>query len=262
MDTGTQAIVEKALREAGVPPENINLTPDEVTPPITFPPRPGVVYQPPKAEEGVEGKKEATPTKVEEPTEKPLTRAEIVQILDEHSRRFQSITDRRVAQLQGQLGTALQQLQQAQEARALEGMPIEDQLKVRLDRMEKQLGQFGQPAPQQQLLSYEDVVGYVQSFGLKQDDPRLDWAAEEDNPNAGLKRLQTSIAKAVKEDNEKAVKASKDEAQKAIAKLRKDLGVDKVPTSGASGAGIPNLDKLSPMEKIELGFRLKKEEQG
>ena len=260
MDTGTQAIVEKALREAGVPPENINLTPDEVTPPVAFPPRPGVVYQPPKAEEGVGGKKEATPTKVEEPTEKPLTKAEIVQILDEHSRRFQSITDRRVAQLQGQLGTALQQLQQAQEARALEGMPIEDQLKVRLDRLEKQ---FGQPAPQQQpVISYEDVVEYVQSLGLKPDDPRLDWAAEEDNPNAGLKRLQTSIAKAVKEDNEKAVKASKDEAQKAIAKLRKDLGVDKVPTSGASGAGIPNLDKLSPMEKIDLGFRLKKEEQG
>ena len=259
MDTETQAIVEKALREAGVPPENINLTPDEVTPPTAFPPRPGVVYQPPKAEEGVGGKKEATPAEVEEPTEKPLTKAEIVQILDEHSRRFQSITDRRVAQLQGQLGTALQQLQQAQEARALENMSPEDQLKVRLDRLERQ---FGQPAPQQQLISYEDVVGYVQSFGLKQGDPRLDWAAEEDNPNAGLKRLQTSIAKAVKEDNEKAVKASKDEAQKAIAKLRKDLGVDKVPTSGASGAGIPNLDKLSPMEKIDLGFRLKKEEQG
>ena len=260
MDAETQTIVEKALREAGVPPENINLTPDEVTPPIAFPPRPGVVYQPPpKAEEGVGGKKEATPTKVEEPTEKPLTKAEIVQILDEHSRRIQSITDRRVAQLQGQLGTALQQLQQAQEARALENMSPEDQLKVRLDRLEKQ---FGQPAPQQQLLSYEDVVGYVQSFGLKQDDPRLDWAAEEDNPNAGLKRLQTSIAKAVKEDNEKAVKASKDEAQKAIAKLRKDLGVDKVPTSGASGAGMPNLDKLSPLDKIDLGFKLKKEEQG
>ena len=259
MDTETQAIVEKALREAGVPPENINLTPDEVTPPIAFPPRPGVVYQPPKAEEGVEGKKEITPTKVEEPTEKPLTKAEIVQMLDEHSRRFQSITDRRVAQLQGQLGTALHQLQQAQEARALEGMPIEDQLKVRLDRLEKQ---FGQPAPQQPVISYEDVVGYVQSFGLKQDDPRLDWAAEEANPNAGLKRLQTSIAKAVKEDNEKAVKASKNEAQKAIAKLRKDLGVDKVSTSGASGAGMPNLDKLSPLEMIDLGFRLKKEEQG
>ena len=260
MDIETQAIVEKALREAGVPPENINLTPDEVTPPITFPPRPGVVYQPPKAEEGVEGKKEATPTKVEEPTEKPLTKAEIVQILDEHSRRFQSITDRRVAQLQGQLGTALQQLQQAQEARALEGMPIEDQLKVRMDRMEKQ---FRQPAPQQQpVISYEDVVEYVQSLGLKPDDPRLDWAAEEANPNAGLKRLQTSIAKAVEEDNEKAVKASKNEAQKAIAKLRKDLGVDKVPTSGASGAGMPNLDKLSPLEKIDLGFRMKKEEQG
>jgi hypothetical protein len=267
------SVIAQALQAAGVREQNIELPPDngnrEPQNPYTPEGAPkGEVKGEPGDSSNVEpednqpGEPEPSEPKSEEPSgEKPLSKAEIDEAINQASSRFQSIMDRKINALQAQMtGTvnALNQFFQNQENASLSGLPAEEQVLRRLERLEK--GQTPKievqtPVEQQPTQFYQTLAAFVDAAGLKIDDKRIDWAPDVSDPQAGLNRFLASVKKALSEDYTKAITDLKNDGNKELQKVRKKTGVDRVSQTGPSGAGSPNLDKLSAFEKIELGFK-------
>ena len=61
------------------------------------------------------------------------------------------------------------------------------------------------------------------------------------------------------EDQTKVIQELKNDGNRELQKVRKKTGVDKVSQSGPGGAGLLDLSKMTPMEKIEYGFKLQEQ---
>ena len=61
------------------------------------------------------------------------------------------------------------------------------------------------------------------------------------------------------EDQTKVIQDLKNNGDKIISKVRKKAGVDQVSTKGPGGAGLPDIDKMTPMQKIEYGYKVQEE---
>ena len=266
--TGEQAlnsIVEQALKGAGVNPQDIHLPTGEApkVPSLDGKPKGEVKGSPLEVEEetsGMEEEKEPEAEKTEEAEKpEPPTKAEFEAIINAATAKFQSIMDRRISQVQTQLSQTIQALNQyfqTQDDATFAGLPADEQILRRLERLEKGRAdvKLNESVSQQPAQFVRYLVGIVDSVGLKVDDNRIDWAPDTNDPEVGMSRFLTSIKKALTNDQTAALKQIKATGEKEILKLRKQMGIDKVSTKGPSGAGLPDISKLTPFEKIQLGF--------
>ena len=268
------AIITEALSKAGVAPRDINLPPETGKAPTH--PNPYTPEGAPKGEVMGELEVEEEPSEPEstkpakpESEKKPeqqLSKVEIEAAINQASSRFQSIMDRKINQLQAQLtGTvnALNQFFENQDSASLSGLPQEEQVLKRLERLEKGTGQpkiqIQQPIEQQSTQFYQQLANFVDAVGLKIDDKRIDWAPDVSDPQVGFNRFLGSIKKALVEDQTKVIQELKNDGNKELQKIRKKTGVDKVSQSGPGGAGLPDLSKMTPMQKIEYGFKVQEQ---
>lgn len=271
------AIIAKALEAAGVPPRNIELpaeTGKETTPDSTSKEGRKNLDGSLKGQvkgEVLEPEAEAPETEPSEPSEPKsveqvapqLSKAEIEAAINQASSRFQSIMDRKINQLQAQMtGTinALNQFFQTQETADMSGLPENEQVLRRLERLEKggkmpQI-QVQQPIESQPTQFYQQLANFVDTVGLRIDDKRIDWAPDVSDPQTGFNRFLASIKNALTEDQTKVIQELKKDGDKEIQKIRKKTGVDKVSTSGPSGAGLPDVEKMTPFEKIQYGYKV------
>ncbi len=278
------AIIAKALEAAGVPPRNIELPAEteqgELESGLTLKSNHKDSNETPKGEvaghdtdgeepenEPLVSKPESSKSKSAAPTAQQISKADIEAAINQASSRFQSIMDRQINQLKAQMtGTidALNQFFQAQESADITGLPENEQVLKRLERLEKG-GKMPQSKVQQPIESqsagfYQQLANFVDAVVLRIDDKRIDWAPDISEPQLGFNRFLTSIKKALMEDQTKVIQDLKNNGDKEITKLRKKTGVDKVSTSGPSGAGNPDISKLGPFQKIEYGFQVHEQE--
>lgn len=275
------SIIADALAKAGVTPSNIELPSEaeQSKPTEEQPGRPnldGSLKGEVKGE-SLEDKEadietpEATAEKPSEPAseakaEQPLSKADIETLVNQGSANIQSLMDRKLNQLNLQMQQtvgALNQFFQTQEESSIAGLPTEEQVLKRLDRLEKGGAQLPK-IPTQSLGEPEagmipTLKLFVDAAGLKADDSRIDWATDTNDPKVGLARFLGSVKKALMENQTAEIAKLKGDGEKEIQKLRKKTGVDKVSTSGPSGAGLPDISKLTSLQKLELGYRLNEE---
>lgn len=273
-EQSANAIIAQALENAGVPARNIEVPSGEVE---------QLGTPVPTLDGGVKGtvKGESPEGKVEEPepseTEPPkpaevkpepglLNKADTLAAINEASAKFQSMMDGKINQLQFQMKQtigALNQFFQSQENTSISNLPVEEQTQKRLERLEKGVTQPKiqiDQAPQQQVQTVQQLVNFVDAVGLKIDDKRIDWGDEKsslgitNDPQVGFNRFFASIKKALIEDQTKVVQDLKTDGDKVLAAVRKKTGVDKVSTSGPSGKGLPDIENMTPMQKIEYGY--------
>ena len=267
------AIIAAALEKAGVAPRNVELpaeakpagdTSKEGKPNLDGTLKGAVMGEDAEPEDSSSEAKSETTTAKAEPAkaEQPLGKADIAAAIDQASSRFQSLLDRKVYQLQQQMTqtiTALNQFFQNQENTSLEHLPPEEQVLKRIERLEKGTGkpriQIEQPIESQATQFYQQLANFVDAVGLKVDDKRIDWAPDISDPKAGFNRFLVSIKAALTEDQTKAIQELKKNGDKELQNIRKKTGVDKVSTSGPSGAGLPNVSKMTPFQKLEYGFQ-------
>ena len=212
-------------------------------------------------QEPTEEEKAAEDTNEQTKTE-TLSKAEIAQLVEQASRNFQSIMDRKISALNLQMNqtvNALNQFFQTQDSASLAGLPQEEQVMKRLERLEKggnmpQI-QLQQPVQEQSSQFIQYLANVVDAVGLRIDDKRIDWAADVSDPQLGYTRFTASLKKALVEDQTKAIQEIKNNGDKEISKIRKKTGVDKVSTAGASGAGLPDVGKMTPFEKLTYAFQ-------
>lgn len=275
------AVIAAALEKAGVPPRNIDLPPgsesNEPANEANVPNLDGSLKGEVKGaerepeEEPSEPEAEPSKTKPGEPTVQPLGKAEIEAAITEASSKFQSIMDKKINALQFQMQQtigALNQFFQSQEDSSISGLPADEQTQRRLERLESgpkqpkiqiaQTPQADQAA--QQLFQY--LADMADVAGLKIDDGRLDWSGNlspATNGSTIVANFKASVKAALIADQTKVIQDLKDGGNKEIQKIRKKAGVDKVSTSGPGGAGLPDVSKMTPMEKIEYGYKVQEE---
>lgn len=263
------SIIAEALGKAGVPSQNIEVPSEEVKQPVGAVPssdgEPKAVVKGAnlEVEEEPETSKDGTPKPDEvKPELELLSKAETIAAINEASSKFQSMMDGKINQLQYQMTqttTALNQFFQNQEDTSISSLPAEEQVQARLKRLESPVApkiqiQAAQPINQQATQYYQQLTNFVDTVGLKIDDKRIDWAPDVTDPKTGYNRFFASIKKALVEDQTKVIQELKNNGDKVLSKIRKKTGVDKVSTSGPSGAGLPDMSKMTPMQKIELGY--------
>jgi hypothetical protein len=192
----------------------------------------------------------------------PADKEYIGTLINQVSSNLQSMFDHKINQLNANMAqtiTALNQFFESQDNASLAGLPPEEQVAKRLERLEKggqqPRIQMQQPVEQQSTQTVQMLVGFVDAVGLKIDDKRIDWAPDVADPQIGFNRFAISVKKALTEDYAKAIQELKNNGEKEIGKLRKKAGVDKVSTSGPSGAGLPDISKMTPFEKLEYAFQ-------
>lgn len=266
------SVVAEALKNVGVAPRDINLPP--APEPGSEPDTQGKAKLDGSLKgqtkgEALEDQEEETPPEDTKPSKtepgetegEPLAKADIVALIDQAGSKFQSIMDRKINQLNAQMQqtvNALNQFFQTQDSASLAGLPPEEQVLRRLESLEKggqqPKIQIQQPIEQQPVQFVQYLTNLVDAVGLKIDDKRIDWAPDENNPQTGFNRFTASIKKALVEDQTKTIQDLKSNGDKELQKVRKKIGVDKVSTTGAGGAGLPNLDKMTPFQKLEYGF--------
>ena len=275
-ESTVNSIVAAALMKAGVPEQNIELAPEPEPSELASKESrrnldgsfKGQVKGQDWASESEEEPAGPEPSEVVSgvESEHPLTKAEIGTAINQASSRFQSIMDKRLNTLQHQMyGTmaTLNQFLQNRENMDIAALSPEEQVSKRLERLESGMGNVvsamtqSRPAIEQQPVQfYQQLVNFVDAVGLKVDDQRIDWAPDISNPQVGFNRFLTSLKNALTEDQTKAFQKLRSDGNHEIQKIRKKTGVDKVSTSGPSGAGLPNIDKMTPLEKIQLGFQI------
>ncbi len=268
------AIIAQALQNAGVPERNIEV-PSEVVVESAPIPNPeggpkGQVMGEEKVEKPTETKLPESPETVPDETAgQPLGKAEIGALIDQASSKFQGIMDKKINQLNFQMQQtigALNQFFQAQETPDISGLPESEQIAKRLERLEKpsqpriqiQSAPASDAAVQQ---LYQYLVDMADVAGLTPDDKRLDWGKDLAVTSAPdiIQRFKVSVKAALLGDQTKAIQELKDNGSKAITKLRKQTGADKVPAGGPSGSGLPDLSKMTAMQKIEYGFQIQEQ---
>lgn len=265
------AIIAKALVDAGVPAPNIQLPP-EVKPGEQ--PKAGIPNLDGSLKGQVKGQVAepvvvppvATPPPVEvkpgEQPGQPLSKAEIGEAINEASRQFQSLVDRKLNQLQLQMtGTvnALNQFFQSQENASIAGLPTEEQIQKRLERLEKPgqpKVQINAPIEQQPTQFYQQLANFVDAVGLKIDDKRIDWAQDVSDPQTGFNRFTASVKKALVEDQTAVITELKNKGEGELQKLRKKAGIDQVSTTGPGGQGAPDVSQMTPIQKIQYGYEV------
>jgi len=274
-EQSANAIIAQALQNAGVPPQNIELPPEAdpgqagQVPTLDGQPKGQVMGDNLGVEEPKPGEEpKPSEAKPGEPIAPPLGKAEIEAAITKATSEFQSLMDRKINQLHYQMQQtigALNQFFQTQEDASLAGLPEGEQVTKRLERLEKSGQQPRiQIQPQQPIESqatqfYQQLVGFVDTVGLKVDDKRIDWAPNTSDPKTGFNRFLLSIKAALVEDQTKLIQELKDNGSKALQKVRKQAGVDKVGNSGPAGAGLPDIDKMTPIQKIEYGYKIQEE---
>jgi len=286
-DKSVNAIIAQALANAGVPPQNIEV-PTAVEPvvegvPTNVPALDGKPIGESKSEspeekaareadESSRAGAEKPPVKAGavEPTGQLLSKADIEKAITEAGSKFQSIMDKKINQLQYQMTQtigALNQFFQTQEESSIAGLPEEQQVLKRLERLEKPgqpkiqiQSQTQQPDAAAQRL-YQYLTDMADVTGLKIDDKRLDWAGDLPVGQVAeiVNRFKASVKAALVEDQTKVIQALKDDGSKVLTKIRKQAGVDKVVVTGPSGAGVPDIEKMNPMQKIEYGIKQQEE---
>ena len=268
------SIVAEALKNIGVPDREIKT--EELTPKpadSTFVPgqkrldgqmKGQIKGQLPDEAEQESAEEEATTEERQAEQEKAqvTSKEEIAQLVEQASRNFQSIMDRKINALNLQMNqtvNALNQFFQSQETASLNGLPQEEQVMKRLERLEKggQMPriQIQQPIEQQPVNYVQYLANIVDAVGLRVDDKRIDWAPDVADPQTGFNRFTTSLKRALVEDQTKAIQEIKNNGDREISKVRKKTGVDKVSTVGASGAGLPDINKMTPFEKLTYAFQ-------
>lgn len=278
-ELSANAIIDQALKNAGVPPRNIEVPSEKVeqteqagkaVPTLDGGSKGAVKGESP--EEKVE-ETEVPGTEAPKPAEaesKPelLSKADTLAAINEASAKFQSMMDGKINQLQFQMKqtvTALNQFFQSQEDSSIAGLPAEEQTQRRLERLEKGVQpskiqiQTQQPPEQAAVQLYQQLANFVDAVGLKIDDKRIDWAPDVSDSQTGYNRFFASIKKALVEDQTKAIKDLKNDGDKVLTKLRKQTGVDKVSIVGPGGKGLPDIEKMTPMEKIQYGYQVQEE---
>jgi len=271
VDQSANAIIAQALQDAGVPPANIEVPPDneQGAPVEVVPNLDGTLKGQVKGEDGeplvapVVTPEPAEP-KSGEPVVPPLTKADIVAAISEATSKIQSATDKKINAIQYQMTqtiNGLNQFFQAQTDSGFANLSPEEQTSRRLERLENPPKPAIQIQPQQLIDQqgvsfYQLCVGFLDAVGIKVDDPRIDWAKEPDmTAEDGFNRFKASVRKALVADQTKVINELKDTSGKAIQQLRKKTGVDDVSTRGPGGAGLPDLSKMTPMQLLEYGFQ-------
>lgn len=278
-EQSANTIIAEALQKAGVPPREISLPPEtgakpkEGTPSLDGLPKGQVKGESPEekaereaAEASVAEPKEPSEPKPGEPAVRPLGKADIEAAINQASSNFQRMMDGKINQLQLQMTQtvgALNQFFLAQEDSNISGLSTEEQVQKRLERLEKppqpKIQIPAQPIGEQPTQFYQQLANFVDTVGLKIDDRRIDWAPDTENPQVGFNRFLASIKKALVEDQTKVIQELKNDGNKELLKIRKKVGVDKVSTSGPGGAGLPDIEKMTSMEKIEYGYAQQEE---
>ncbi len=269
-NAGVNSVIAEALSKAGVtelgqpkPPEPAEGAPVEPIPNLD-----GTLKGETKGEPGspIEPVSE-TPVVEPVPAEPvsgdkvvPLGKEDLVAFLDEASSKFQSIMDRKINSIAAQMQTqssALTEFFRSQDEASLASLSPEEQTLKRLERLEKSPVPAAQP-PHDNGTSpdYNSICASVlQTVGLKPSDERLDWAKEAGiTPEIGFTRFLGSVQKAFVEDQTTVLKTLKDTGDKAIAAVRKKAGVDEVPNKPPGGNALPDIDKLTPLQKLEYAY--------
>lgn len=202
-----------------------------------------------------------------------LSKADIDAMLTDVSRRFQSTIDRRLAQVEAKttaVMNSLTQMSAKQEEIELAALPEEERLKKEVQILKERVNNpKPQPSPGQTLgdaASQPNVMTQIavalDILGIKVDDKRLDWALDTNDYATGMARLQTSIRNIVNADKQDVAKRAKEALDVELAKVRKELKLDKVNHSGPSGSDNVDTSKLSPLEKISYGLRQREAQMG
>jgi len=277
-DQVANSIISEALKNAGVPAREINLTPEPPVVPVVKTVEP-VNERKTKLDGSLKGQvkgelmEEQEPDKddVTDPDKVPPTepkpaeqhsKEDIAALIDQASVKFQSIMDRKIFALNTQtqqIASALNQFFESQDNASFNGLPPEEQVLQRIKRLEEggqrpkiQLQQPVAVNPVAQS-TYQLFANLVDSVGLKIDDKRIDWSPE--LPASEMQtinnRFAASLKKALVEDQTKIITELKNSGEKEIGKIRKKSGVDRLSTSGAGGAGLPNVDGMTPFQKLE-----------
>ena len=275
LNQSSNDLIAAVLERAGVPSQNIELPPASEaelkggTPSLDGLPK-GQVKG-----DILEDTEEAVPSesKLPEPSEAEsgeskvqlLDKAGIEALITGASSKFQGIMDRKINQINYQMqqqSIALNQFFQSQEDSSISGLPADEQVARRLERLEKGGQQskiniqVDQPIEQQPVPYAQLCANVLDAIGINIDDKRIDWAKEPGiTAEAGFNRFLVSVKKSLAEDQTKAIQELKDNGNKEITKLRKKTGVDKVSIAGPSGAGLPDIDKMTSLEKINYGFQ-------
>lgn len=266
------AIIAQALQDAGVPPADISVPPvTKQGSPVEGTPVPSP-YEELKGEtKGQPGTEPVAPAKAPE-SAKPvpdvavvtpqLSKDEIVTAIAEATSKIQSITDKKINAIQYQMTqtiNGLNQFFQSQEETSLAGASPEEQTLKRLDRLEKGSTPKIQINPNvpvdQGAQFYQQLVNFVDAVGLKPDDKRIDWAPDAQDGQTGFNRFLTSIKSSLLADQTKVIKELRDNGQNELLKLRKKTGVDVVSTTPPGGQGLPDIDKMTSMQKLEYGVQ-------
>lgn len=202
--------------------------------------------------------------------EKTPSTKEILDAFDKGLSRIQSVYDRRMNQIQQSINgisTIVTSITQKQEESDIASLPADQQLLRRIERLEKGKAP-GQPQsnvnPQQSIDTqvpqfYQFLVNVADGLGIKIDDSRIDWAPDAADFKTGMGRFMSSLKAIQSEEFRKQASDLKKEADTEIQKVKNKVGYNRVATSGASGAGRPNLSNVSPMQKIRAGLLIDEE---
>ena len=274
-ETVANSIIEQALKDAGVAPRDIH--PETVSSngagkvePDKLPQIPAL----PKIGETKNGEIETitvptTTPKSSEPTvaTNNVSLDQFKKMMEEQTRSIQSMTDKKLAQIEKNVQAINQSIadqKKAKEDAELESLPPDEKrfrkLELELQRSRNPQTSTVQSNPQLQqqiiAITYQRCLDMADTAGLSIEDSRLDWCkeltSEQVDPVVVTARFKASVKKALTEDTKKAIDSV---TQSGLKKIRKQSGIDHVSTSGSSGSGTPDIDKLSPAEKIAEGFR-------
>jgi len=264
------AIIAQALENAGVQTKDIELPSEVVAEQVNTVPSldglpkgqtKGSELDVPEVKSEVAETPESSKPEPDAPTGTLLSKADMEAAVTEATSKFQSIMDKKINainfQMQQTVG-ALNQFFQTQDDNNLANLPADEQVNKRLELLEKggrqpRIQIQPQPINEQPAQYYQQLVNFVDTVGLKIDDKRIDWAPDTDNPQVGMSRFMASIKTALLADQTALVKNLRAEGEREIGKMRKKVGLDKVSTNGPSGAGTPDVSKMSAIQKIQYG---------
>ena len=116
-------------------------------------------------------------------------------------------------------------------------------------------------AAEQAVKDFEgSLTEHIKDLGLDPDDDRLDWGKDLSLNTPGYfytrqNKFLKSVAKITKEVTKAADDKRSQEFKDLEARLRKDLGIDSVPTEAPGGAAVKDWRKMSPEQRIRAGLK-------
>jgi len=164
-------------------------------------------------------------------------------------REMQGVKDREVAEAKRAARLAEQRAKAIEGS--LEGLDEESKKDIELARLRKERNIYAEAEQEDKLIKSQEayaerlissINNHIKELGIEPSDKRLDWAkGEQIDPVEGRRRLDASIAKILKEEENKRMTDFQKELKKDFdemkAALRKDLGLESHDKGDNAGSG-------------------------